>query len=426
MTDFNFLRIKWPKLAAIAADASRLVEVSPSSAISTMQNFCEWAADIALDLNDIAAQNGITQQEKLETLKATGHAPADIIGRFQNVMLAGGRRLYRQNEDVEEARICIEDVYEIGRWLNKEADRAGWPPKNDYYKPMMNPLGMPSEGGGFSAGGIGEKLMNYRPLIIVAVGIVVVLAAAIFGITYVIGLSKKANTAPTIYITPTPSATSTPTLITAPSDDISPTPEPEVFKYVDALRIANTSQNTVYKGKWKFKSGDRAFTIGDKTYTNGIGFYIDSSRISKKQGTMTVKFTLDDTYDRLMFDLGVDPMQYGAKFGLYRVQIFCDSTDNQSVYDCGGLKDYEFTDMGVTVDLTPGCKTLVVFLTEQKGASGTLNIVLGNMRVVKGGSGEITESASPSPTPTGSADASGGGSMATATAGEGGEQQPPP
>lgn len=413
MTDFNFLRIKWPKLAAIAADASRLVEVSPSSAISTMQNFCEWAADIALDLNDIAAQNGITQQEKLETLKATGHAPADIIGRFQNVMLAGGRRLYRQNEDVEEARICIEDVYEIGRWLNKEADRAGWPPKNDYYRPMMNPLGVPAEGGAFPSGGIGEKIRDFQPILIVAVGAVVVLAGAIFGISYVINQSNKANAEPTVYITPTPTVTSTTTLVTMATEDVSATPEPEVFKYVEEFRVSGSVLENVFRGKWKFKSRARTFVIGDKQYANGVGMYISSSYIRKKQGTITAKFTLDDEYEKLMFDLGVDPMQYGERFGLFRVQIYCDSTNNEPIYDCGGLKEFDFTDMGVVVNLTPGCKSLIISLTEQKGAGGTLNVVLGNLRVVKGGTGETAESASP--TPEGSPGAT-GGSTTTATA----------
>lgn len=421
MTDFNFLRIKWPKLAAIAADASRLVEVSPSSAISTMQNFCEWAADIALDLNDIKTQSGITQQEKIETLKAIGHAPTDIIGRFQNVMLAGGRRLYRQNEDVEEARMCIEDVYEIGRWLNKEADRAGWPPKSDYYRPMVSPLGMQGEGGGYSSGGVGEKLRNYQPLIIMGVGALVVIAIAVALIVYVTGGFTPTDAKQTTpNITPTPTVSTTPQLVTEPAGETS-TPAPEASKFLNdqSLRkFIDTSQNTCYYGKWTYN--DKAFTIGDKHYENGIGMFILKSRITQKQGTMTLTCNLDDDYDKLMFDLGNDAnLQYGAGYGKFRIQVYCDSDRNDPAYD-SGLNEYDFTDMGVVVNIS-GCKKLIIKLTEQKGTKGTINVVLGDIRLVKSGaaspagtdSASASPSPSPSPTPT-SSGASGGGGNAGA------------
>jgi hypothetical protein len=412
MTDFNFLRIKWPKLAAIAADASRLVEVSPASAVSTMQGFCEWAADIALDMYDISTQNGITQQEKLETLKATGHVPTDVLGRFQNVMLAGQRRLYRQNEDVEEARICLEDIYEVGRWLNKEADRAGWPPRSEYYHPIITPLGMQADGGGggfTSSGGFAEKLKGFQPFIFMGIGAVVVVALAVFGIVLVLK-GPSGTPSPTLpVITPTPTVSTTPMLRTEPGTDITPSPEPETFKYVDELTITGT-QNTFYKKLWKFKSGDIKFTIGDQRYENGIGLYIVKSYITKTQGTMTLKCKLDATYEKVIFDLGADAnIGYGTGYGKYRIQIYCDSDKTTAIYD-SNLNEYTFTDLGVTANLVSGCETLVIKLTEQKGTKGTINVVLGALRLVNGGG-------------TGTAEPS-GSSSATASSGTAGSSSP--
>jgi len=400
MTDFNFLRIKWPKLAAIAADAGRLVEVSPADAISAMQNFCDWAADIALDMYDIGRQNGITQQEKLETLKATGHVPTDVLGRFQNVMLAGERRLYRQNEDVEEARVCLEDVYEIGRWLNKEADHAGWPPRDEFYRPIIAPLGMQADGGGFtSGGGFSEKAKGLQPYIFMGIGALVVIALAVLGIVLVLKGSSNGPSPTVPVITPTPTVSATPMLITEPGTDVTPSTVPETFKYADELTINGGNQNTFYKKLWKFKSGDIKFTIGDKRYENGIGMYIAKSYITKTQGTMELKCKLDATYNKVMFDLGADAnLQYEAGHGKYRIQMYCDSDRTTAIYD-SNLNDYTFTDLGVTANLVSGAETLVIKLTEQKGTKGTINVVLGDLRLVNG-SGTGTEA------PTGSSSSS--------------------
>jgi hypothetical protein len=399
MTDFNFLRIKWPKLAAIAADAGRLVEVSPSSAISTMQNFCEWATDIALDFYDINTQNGITQQEKLETLKAAGHVPGDILTRFHNITLAGGRRLYKANEDVEEARECIADVYEIGRWLNKEADKTGWPPKNDYYRPVMSSMGLPDDGGGFSSGRIGKLFNAYKPLILFGGGILAVVLLLVLIVPKLVATSAK----PTVIITPSPSISATFQLATM--DNTVPTTAPEKSDFLDSMTPTVTHTESFFLKKWKTAS----FAIGDKVYPNGIGMFIPSKSITKTQGSWSMKFNLGGTYSKLRFDLGVDAgKQYGAGYGKYRIQIYCDSTTDDPAYD-SKMNDYKYTDLGREVDIS-GCKTLIIKLTEIKGTKGTINVVLGGIRAVKGGEASpddtSSDSASGSPSPSPSTSAS--------------------
>lgn len=406
MTDFNFLRIKWPKLAAIAADAGRLVEVSPSSAISTMHNFCEWAADIALDFYDIDTQNGITQQEKLDTLKATGHVPADILNRFHDIMMAGGRHLYRANEDVEEARQCLEDINEIGRWLNKEADRAGWPPKNDYYRPVISSMGMQGEGsggGGFTAGRAANAFNTYKPLILMIGGTLAVIIAAIFIIKGLV--SDNVNTTPTggISITPTRTVESTSALTATPDPNMTPTPPPETVDYLDSLTPKKTEKSFFLK-KWTFQAGEHNFNIADKVYQNGIGMYIPKKSISKTQATLSMSFSLEGKYDKLKFDLGADSkLQYEEGYGKFRVMIYCDSTSNDPVYD-SGLKEYTFTDMGREISIK-GCNTLYIKLTEVKGSKGTINVVLGDIRVVAGGAAGETAATEPAGSATASASA---------------------
>ena len=45
--NYDFLRAHWPKLAALASDAMRLVDISPSVSLSSMRTF-EWASGIIL------------------------------------------------------------------------------------------------------------------------------------------------------------------------------------------------------------------------------------------------------------------------------------------------------------------------------------------------------------------------------------------
>ena len=426
MTDFNFLRIKWPKLAAIAADAGRLVEVSPASAIQTMQNFCEWAADIALDFYEINAQNGTTQQEKIDTLRATGHVPADIVERFRSIMLAGGRRMYRDNEDVEEARQCIEDVYEIGRWLNKEADRAGWPPRSDYYRPVITPLGSQAEGGGgggFSSGRISQAFGNFKPLILLGAGAIVVIGLAIWGVSSIVANSNGPKaTLPNLTPTPTVKPTDTPILVTMPVDAVTATPAPETYVFLDTL-TAKVTKETFYKNKWKTDP----LTIGDKTYTNGFGMYIPRGKISGTDGTWSMEFhNLDGKYSKLKFDLGADanPKWYGSGYGYFRIRIYVDSTSNL-VYDMGipdvdegGLKEYTFTDFGREVNIA-GANKLIIRLTERKGSKGTINVVLGDARLVLAQDGSAEQS--PDANATGTAGTSAEASPSATAEGEEGD-----
>lgn len=433
MTDFNFLRIKWPKLAAIAADAGRLVEVSPASAIATMQNFCEWAADIALDLYDINTQNGITQQEKLDTLKATGTVSHDILTRFQDIMMSGSRRLYRANEDVEEARRCIDDVYEIGRWLNKEADRIGWPPRSDYYRPVVSPIGMSGDGGsgssGFTSGRVGQMVRNYKPFIAMGIALVVVGALATFAIKAVIDTNANAKRTANV-IVPTPSVSATSMLATMPGDIASPTPPPEVITYLDTLTPTKT-QNSFFLKKWKFQSGDESLTIGDTVYEHGIGMYIPNKSITQSQGTWSMEFDLNGIYSKLRFDLGVDAkLQYGEGYGKFRIRVYCNSDDNDPAYD-SEFQEYKYTDLGREVDIT-GCDKLIIKLTEIKGSKGTINVVLGNICLIQyddtgstpaGTGSEPADSSTPDASASSSADAS---PSASATGGTEDEQEQPP
>ena len=127
-SEFDFLRVKWPKLAAMAADASRLADVSPSSALSSLRTYCEWATDIALDFYELQVAGGASQIEKLEALQTSGMVPAEILQKFHNVRSAGTRTSLRE---IESASLLVHssigDCLDIGQWLFREAEKEGWP-----------------------------------------------------------------------------------------------------------------------------------------------------------------------------------------------------------------------------------------------------------------------------------------------------------
>ena len=397
MTDFNFLRIKWPKLAAIAADASRLVEVSPASAVATMQNFCEWATDIALDLYAIKSQNGTTQQEKMEALRATGNVPTEILTRMNNILVSGGRRVYHIHEDVEEARRCIDDVYEIARWLNREADRAGWPPRGgNVYRPQPTQATRSSNASNYGGGNFGpadsrlfpaEIQRSWAPLIKVGAMGVAVIALIVLIVVGVSALVRNASRDVVANISPNPGVSSS-NVLEIPTDtpaEATPTPETEV--YLDTVDPTSPPSKGYYRKQWK---DDKPLTIGDKAYENGIGWFIPSASISQSSSSASVKYNLGGKYSKLRFDLGVDAnMDYGTGYGTFRVTIY---GDDDVVYD-SDKQEYDYSAFETEVDLH-NCDVMKIVLTEKKGDKGTINVVLGDMRLVQadGGGDEATVS----------------------------------
>jgi hypothetical protein len=289
---------------------------------------------------------------------------------------------------------------------------------------MVSPLNMQPDGGGFAeGGGIGERLKDFRPFLVFGVAALVIIAVAVFLVIMVSGGGGKQPVAKptTPQITPTPSVSTTPAQVTEPGGP-TPTPAPAKTAFLDAMNITS-AQPSVYKKAWNFHSGGTPpqLTISDKHYANGLGLYIPSTTILKTQGTMNITCKLDDAYDTLTFDLGVDSnLQYEAGHGQFRVQIYLDSTHYNPAYD-SGLNGYDFTQMGQIVKIT-GASSLIIKLTEVKGAKkGTINVVMGNCLLTKNGNGSPADtssasvspgssvSASPSPSPSPTASNAGGG-----------------
>lgn len=396
MIDFNFLRIRWPKLAAIAADASRLVEVSPTSAISTMQNFCEWAADIALDFYDIDTPNGTAQPQKLEMLKSTGRVPPEILSKFQNIMSGGtgttsSYRSYRMHDDVVEARRLIEDMQEVARWLHREADRAGWTspssPSASRGRATRSTLG-PTVGAASSpSGGLLAYLEPYMPILLIAGGVILVVG---LGIGLAFALSNKGskdalnNTALTFSSTPLVDATDSP-LVSEPT--ASPTPAAEQSTYLDEVEPETKPTAGYYSKQWTFNGKDYNLAIDTFDYQHGIGLFVPYKSITSSSNSVSVKYKLDGKYSALKFDLGADAnLGYKKENGKYQIRIYAD--DNTTpIYDSKSLA-YDATDMGVTVDVT-GVTELKIKLTETKSTGkSTLNIVLGNAKLILAGTGD--------------------------------------
>ncbi len=401
MIDFNFLRIRWPKLAAIAADASRLVEVSPTSAIGTMQNFCEWAADIALDFYDIDTPNGTAQPQKLESLKATGRVPAEILAKFHNIMNGGAGtsssyRSYRMHDDVVEARRLIEDMHEVARWLHREADRAGWSspsPSTSRGRASRSTLGptMSAGTGRAPAGGLLAYLEPYMPILMIAGGVILVVGLGV-GLAFALkGRSQDtvSKTNPVFSATPMTSGSDSSALPGEPSP--SPTPKPEESIYLEELEPSETPKAGFHNKVWTFKEEDSEFAIDTQEYQHGIGLYVPYKSITSSSGApVQVKYELNGQYSKLKFDLGADANHdYAEKNGKFRLRIY-NGDDTEPLYD-SKLNGYDFTEKGVTVDVS-GVDELRIRLTQTKGTGGsTLNIVLGNAKLIKAGTGDDSD-----------------------------------
>ena len=394
-SEFDFLRVKWPKLAAMAADATRLADVSPSSALSSLRTYCEWATDIALDLYELQVAGGASQIEKLEALQTSGMVPAEVLQKFHNVRSAGSRTSLRE---LESASILVHgsiaDCLDIGQWLFREAEKEGWPHVEGYAQsygaiPMAGIQGS-AEVTGYDIGGEyggGRKFSFSRFLrknssMVSLVVAIVVLGGLIVGISAALKSCNKESAPPTTSIEIPATDTPAPTPIIAATDTPEPTPVEDPFDYLDDLSMTKTYP-TIFKTHWNYNDNTDPFTMNGKQYDHGLGMFVPSKEIAQERGSKSAAWNIGGLYSRMTFDLGADESFGGydvrEKYGTYKISIDIDGT---TVYESERM-DYEDKVLDFEIALGPDATRMEIKLTQYKGTNGTLNIVLGNAKLYK-------------------------------------------
>ncbi len=390
-SEFDFLRMKWPKLAAMAADASRLADISPSSSVSSLRTYCEWASDIALDLYEIQVGGGASQIEKLEALQASGLVPAEILQKFHNVRSAGNRTLQEMSSSRELVHACLSDCRDIGQWLFREAEKEGWPRAEGYapsygHVPIeglnTKPQGLDYEGGGGM--NMPRFMRRYGSFVTMGLAAVVVIGI-IVGI--VIGFSKCSpggGDDNVLMLSPTVAPnTPVPTPVQAVTPTPEPTTEPEPFDWVEDLPIAsNFTCKTLYQKQWDIKTRHEEFQMNGEIYEHGIGMFIPEDAMEKRASQEAV-WNLNGDYYKCTFDLGVEE-KFGydirLKYGVFQVRLYADGVE---IWDSQEKQDYQYFKEDNTVQIPPGTLMLKVRLDQYKGEKGTLNVIMGDFKVYK-------------------------------------------
>jgi hypothetical protein len=93
-SEFDFLRLKWPKMARWRPTPGRLVEISPSRGHRIHAHVCEWAAAIALYMSKVQVMPCATQVKKLEACRPPPRS-AEILQKFHNIRTAGNDAVHR-------------------------------------------------------------------------------------------------------------------------------------------------------------------------------------------------------------------------------------------------------------------------------------------------------------------------------------------
>lgn len=389
-SEFDFLRMKWPKLAAMAADASRLADISPSSSVSSLRTYCEWASDIALDLYEIQVGGGASQIEKLEALQASGLVPAEVLQKFHNVRSAGNRTMQEMSSATDLVHACISDCRDIGQWLFREAEKEGWP-RAEGYAPSYgrvpieglnnSPQGLDYEegGGGFRMSKFMRRYGSFVTMGLAAVVVIGLIAAIAIGFGKCSGNNPQ-NTqlmlSPTVApITPAP----TPGVAATPTP--APTEEPEPFVWMDEIPISqNFSCESLYLRQWDIKTRHQKFFMNDVEYEHGIGMFIPRDAMEKRASQEAV-WQVNGDYYKCTFDLGVD-QKFGydirQKYGVFQVRLYADGV---KIWDSQEKQDYLYFKADNVVQIPAGTQMLKVRLDQYKGEKGTLNIIMGNFKL---------------------------------------------
>ena len=390
-SEFDFLRVKWPKLAAMAADATRLADVSPSSALSSLRTYCEWATDIALDFYELQVAGGASQIEKLEALQTSGMVPAEILQKFHNVRSAGTRTSLRDMDSASQlVHSSVADCLDIGQWLFREAEKEGWPHIEGYSQsygsiPMAGIQGS-EEVEGYDVGGgeYGRKfsfsrfMRRYGSIVSLVIAVVVIGGVAV-GISYGLKSCNKEEGAPITTVDATVTPPPSPTEIIPSTATPEPTPEEDPFDYLDDLPMSK-QYPTIFLTHWNYHDNTNPFAMGDKLYEHGLGMFVPSDEIVEEAGSKTAAWNLNGEYSKMIFDLGADK-DFGGydireKYGSYKIRI---KTDDIVAWESERL-DYEDEILNHEV-LLNDCSRLEIKLTQYKGTNGTLNIVMGDVKL---------------------------------------------
>jgi len=447
-SEFEFLRPRWPKLAALGADSSRLVESSAVSALVTMRTFCEWVVDISLDILNIPVERDAPQVERIELLKESGEVPTEILAKLHRIRTSGNRAVNEFQGDRDEARICMVDMLDIANWLMDLQDDHN-PYNNDRYVSHRSPYESPSRQaesrgyrqrqyrseepeeeereyrtsprqseGGFS-GRIPLSTFNGRSITrvseighrffsgpsrrnnIIFAAIIALLVIAII-VVIAIGVSQ-CSARPAASAVPSAAPTATATVLVSPSP--SPTPVPPTTVTLDSLTpTTNFSTETLYFKEWDLSNHQGKFIIGERFYESGLGMFVPSRTITEVSGSVAAEWNLEGKYGTLSFDLGADTeWDNSADNGTYRVVLYADGNEVYNSEYC----DNQSFHQNVVVDLGY-CQTLRLELTQRKGSKGTLNVVMGDAILSNADmEGNVPEgAAAPSASPTPSAEAS--------------------
>jgi len=440
--EFDFLRNRWPRLAALGNDASRLAEASPSICIRTLNKYCEQAAVMAMEQLKITPFPEDTQEDRLDALKTSG-TPAEILQKFHNVLTAGYDRNPLGNADT--AAACLADCQDIGRWLMRQADggiylktgytapipgtdmgtrnipkvqdtsyiprRVEYDPQDTQPMSVRRVSGMPSEPSrpiagsamladedrGYSfmdnfRGGFGRINWVILAAIVVVIGLI---------ITLLILLSRH-DPASTTLPTASPTAPGYTVPVATLIPTASPTPDPEQYiVYAEELEVSIAPEDiaTYFEGRWSANQYAGAFQIGDHEYDHGIGLFIKSRSITGHQESVSLFYDLNGNYSQMMFDLGAEAnWSYGdeEENGTFRVMVYLDDSLAE-IYD-SDFHDGTFIDRNITLDVS-GAQTVRIKLFQTKGSEGTLNVVLGDLRMVLTEEAYINGVTTPTATP---------------------------
>lgn len=117
LSNFNFLKDKWGKLAAIAETAEKYLYSDPNTSMIKAGLVAEGIARIIVDYEAIHTESDDTFATIVSKLKGTGVLPADISDDFYHVRKARNLAAHEGLDSLQRARISLECTFNIAAWF---------------------------------------------------------------------------------------------------------------------------------------------------------------------------------------------------------------------------------------------------------------------------------------------------------------------
>jgi type I restriction enzyme R subunit len=117
MSNFDFLKSKWPDLGDTGRLAEEYLYSDPNAAIFKTRLFAEKLIDLVLVVYKIYPEDVLHFNAKIQRLSRVKRLNPAVIDLFTLVRRLGNKAAHENYGDTSDARECIKSIFKLSAWF---------------------------------------------------------------------------------------------------------------------------------------------------------------------------------------------------------------------------------------------------------------------------------------------------------------------